>query len=362
MFKMDFTTFDKQTLSQMVVNAYTRWTTETDDAKKSALKLEIEEMNDAMKTLVDTKPDIADFSGRSDMTTKIKQMTLSLDNIPKFNPGCEVELFIQRLDNCFKIFCTGENKSKMETHFLHTAQTRLGDTYLTSLIQSEETMSTFEEFKTYLLINYQSKRTIYQSMDSLFEIKGAAGESYRDVAARLTQKAHHVLLSLRAANKKLNPNENVIPDSTLLNMMCSQMFLNDIRNNPKARLTFNFIANDLDGCLTPMDVANKAEAVAVRLKKEDDIDVPQSFRANIEKSYTENVSDKSEMTSSNDDRKKRQRSNDCFLWLRGECKRENCLYQHNPDKKGSKPRQENTPDQPEQSTTMMTLPEADFLG
>lgn len=227
------------------------------------------------------------------------------------------------------------------------------------MLNSETSVTSFTEFKLYLIGAHQSKLTHFQRLNRLWEIMPKQSESFVDVAARLENEAHDVMVSIEALYKAKHKGGEM-PSKALLDLVLRQIMLTHISAS-KHRDVFKYIVSDLDGAWTASSVAIKAATVIDRCKS-NDTDAAPTFAAVTSAPVVSQPSAKSNGSGGGAARGKKSNARkqgkvtpskelDCWFYLDGHCKKgDNCPWRHDEAKFGTGRPSKDV------STSLVTLP------
>ena len=87
-----------------------------------------------------------------------REIMNSLSSCLTFGPGNDVHLHVNRLQNLYDIYVSGrDNEDLLEETFVRNAKKLLCDNYMTQLVNSGKTTSTWDDYKSYLIGVHESK-------------------------------------------------------------------------------------------------------------------------------------------------------------------------------------------------------------
>ena len=278
----------------------------------------------------ETKAIVKDFT-----SYRIKNMGHTLaSEVPIFSSGCDVHNWLTKLESYYKLFVLSNQESKavMEVHFVELAKSRLCSEYLNSMMASEVKTSTFEEMKDYMKKHHSSKQSIFQVLDTLWELEQTESESLRDFGIKLNDKALEAKNIVFAKFKefcelKEETKDKEMTAEDIFKVVAGQVFLQSLKSKKQA--IFNNVCNDLDKCWDAEEIANKAMTYQDRMVPDNDQNQgnpPAAFPANSET--------KNKKTSRDPPKEKKKKKGTCFRYLKGECKYgTKCYFEHDKNVK-----------------------------
>ena len=361
---------DQATLRQLLVTKTSEWSAETDQSKKDAILTEVTTLKNALSVVVkeDERVKAETTLNLNETKTKTQEKQIvhreimsSLDSVPMFNPGHDVHLHVSRLANLFEVLVKGRDDSdNLEQTFIRNAKKRMHDSYLTQMINSGKTISTFDEFKTYMVDVHESKQSHFQKLNQLWQMVPREKETFTDLASRLENLAHEVRLSILAKWKKNNTTHTDIPSKNLFDLVIGQILLTHIQSSKHCDV-YRYIASELDTAWTAKEIANRAMTISDRIKSESVNAGSFLIESNTEPSNKPNRpsdggddGDKKKLKRKDDKKKSKKvtpnKNQDCFYYLDGNCKKgDQCGWRHDPAKFGiGRPR--------EKPASLVTLP------
>ena len=192
------------------------------------------------------------------------------ESCPKFGPAVDVALFIQSLDNGYKLFV--QSSPSMEQSFIQLAVSKMCGDYSTTFTNSADFTNcarSYQKFIKYLKDNYASRETIFQILSSLWEIERRESEDIHSLGIRFEEKAREI--STRIQSKYADTAESEKLKKKILNaedvflLVGSMQLFNHIRE--KEPETYKLLLKDCDSCLTPSGLSKKAKLYTDRLIK-----------------------------------------------------------------------------------------------
>ena len=290
------------------------------------------------KKKVDVAKEVKTESFAKDYTShKIKTMShVIVTEVPVFSSGHDVHVWLNKLESYHKLYVANDNSGIMEEHFIQTAKSRLCPEYLHSMLSTSDSTDTFEQMKCYMKKNHASKMSVFQILDTLWEMEQKESESFRDLGLRLDDKATEAENIIEAKFKEwaeANSETSEMSKSDIYKVVSGQVFLQILK--AKHRVIYNNICNDLDKTWSAKDIALKAMTYSDRMEKSEDSrnqgTVPDAFAA-----QRGNIS-KPKKSKSKDSRNKSRpdKDQDCYSFiLTGSCVHGNqCKRKHSQDRR-----------------------------
>ena len=247
---------------------------------------------------------------RDFMSHKIKTMSSTITNeIPVFSSGHDVHIWLTKIDSYHKLFVVPDSTGVMKEHFLQVAKSRLCPEYLNAMMASSEDISTYAGMKEYMKKHHASKVSVFQVLDTIWEMDKTESETLRDYGIRLDDKAAEARSIIEAKFKDHIKNDasrtdKVMKVDDVFRLMSGQVFLQALKN--KKQTIYNNVCNDLDSTWSAAEIANKAMTFSDRMTSENgqnQADTPKVFTARFNK-----PSDAS-------------RNENCYFFLKGNCKK-----------------------------------------
>ena len=275
------------------------------------LDAEIKRRNDEDKK-VTTKENVKPEGSAKDYTShRIKSMSnVIATEVPVFSSGQDVYIWLNKLESYYKLYVANDTSGLMEEHFIQSAKSRLCPEYLHSMLGSSDATDTFEEMKVYMKKNHASKMSVFQILDTLWEMEQKDSESFRDLGIRLDDKAAEAKNIIDAKYKEWAESNGGSPMKMddIYKLVSGQVFLQTLKN--KHPVIYNNICNDLDKTWSAKEIALKAMTYSDRMASSEDSrnqgTVPDAFTAQSDKNST----------SRND----RMEIKNCPFFLKGYCK------------------------------------------
>ena len=220
---------------------------------------------------------------------KIKTMSSTISNeIPVFSSGHDVHIWLTKIDSYHKLFVVPDSTGVMEEHFLQVAKSRLCPEYLNAMMASSEDTSTYAGMKVYMKKHHASKVSVFQILDTIWEMDKTDSETLRDYGIRLDDKAAEAKNIIEAkfkeyTNLDVSRTEKDMKVEDVFRLMSGQVFLQALKN--KRQIIYNNVCNDLDSTWSAAEIANKAMTFSDRMSSENaqnQAEVPKAFAAKVE--------------------------------------------------------------------------------
>ena len=217
---------------------------------------------------------------------QIKSMSnVIATEVPIFSSGLDVHTWLNKLESYYKLYVVEDTTGVMEKHFIQNAKSRLCPEYLHAMLGSSDATDKFEGMKAYMKKNHASKMSVFQILDTLWEMEQTESENYRDFAIKLDDKVAEAANIIEAKFKEFceskGENSKEIKISDVYRLVSGQIFLQTLKH--KDRLIYNNICNDLDKTWSANDIALKAMTYKDRMASSDDSNnqgtVPDAFSA-----------------------------------------------------------------------------------
>ena len=246
---------------------------------------------------------------RDFMSHKIKTMSSTISNeIPVFSSGHDVHIWLTKLESYHKLFVVPDSTGVMKEHFLQVAKSRLCPEYLNAMMASNDDISTYAGMKEYMKKHHASKVSVFQVLDTIWEMDKTESETLRDYGIRLDDKAAEARSIIEAKFKDhikndVSRTDKVMKVDDVFRLMSGQVFLQALKN--KKQTIYNNVCNDLDSTWSAAEIANKAMTFSDRMTSENgpnQADTPKVFTARFNK-----PSDAS-------------RTEICYFFLKGNCR------------------------------------------
>ena len=283
------------------------------------LSREKDEKSESTGKSGESKPVVQQVATRDFTTHKIKNMSTTVTSeIPVFSSGHDVHIWLTKLDSYHKLFVVGDSSGVMEEHFLQVAKSRLCPEYLNAMMASKEDTSSYTGMIEYMKKHHASKLSVFQILDTIWEMDKSESETLRDYGIRLDDKATEARNIISAKLKEFIKDDESRPDKEMtdgdvFSLLSGQVFLQYLKN--KRQVIYNNVCNDLDSTWSAAEIANKAMTYSDRMSNDNSknqADVPQAFPAKVD--------NKQSNTS-------RQVKN-CYKFLLGKCTEQQCPFYH----------------------------------
>ena len=293
-------------------------------------ELKKRETLDSSSRSVKSEPD----GNRWEDTQLLRSMQSQIESIPKFVAGSELVTFLANLTNAHLTF-VGKNV-KFEKQFVRLAVGRLDTSFATRVIQSGETIETYEQLKVYMETHHGSKQTVYQALDELYDINPTQGD-ITNYGIKLENAANALYSKLSDKFKKADKEFDA---RGMVDLMAAQIFVRNLRSTSDP-MCYNSIITSLDDCWDVPTVATHARSYLERAIKEDELETKSAFfgrrfeKSNQKKSGSKRADDggkpgdKKERDTKKEVDSKGRPKGICFKWRdKGECRWDNCPYDH----------------------------------
>ena len=228
-------------------------------------------------------------ANRDFMSHKIKTMSSTVSTeIPVFSSGHDVHIWLTKIDSYHKLFVVPDSTGVMKEHFLQVAKSRLCPEYLNAMMASNDDTSTYAGMKEYMKKHHASKVSVFQVLDTIWEMDKTESETLRDYGIRLDDKAAEARSIIEAKFKDhiihdVSRTEKYMKVEDVFKLMSGQVFLQALKN--KKQTIYNNVCNDLDSTWSAAEIANKAMTFADRMSSENSqnqAEVPKAFSAKAE--------------------------------------------------------------------------------
>ena len=227
---------------------------------------------------------------RDYMNHEIKTMSSTISSeIPVFSSGHDVHIWLTKIESYHKLFVVPDSTGVMEKYFLQVAKSRLCPEYLNAMMASNEDTSSYAGMKEYMKKHHASKVSVFQVLDTIWDMDKTDSETLRDYGIRLDDKAAEAKSIIEAkfkeySSKDTSRTEKDMKVEDVFRLMSGQVFLQALKN--KKQVIYNNVCNDLDSTWSAAEIANKAMTFSDRMSSENSqnqAEVPKAFSAKVEK-------------------------------------------------------------------------------
>jgi len=273
------------------------------------------------------------FATNNYTSHQIKSMSnVIATEVPIFSSGLDVHTWLNKLESYYKLYVVEDTTGVMEKHFIQNAKSRLCPEYLHAMLGSSDATDKFEGMKAYMKKNHASKMSVFQILDTLWEMERTESESYRDLALKLDDKVAEAENIIEAKFKEFceskGESANEIKISDVYKLVSGQIFLQTLKNED--RIIYNNICNDLDKTWSAKDIALKAMTYRDRMASSDDSQnqgsVPDAFTVQRGKSSNQNKG-------SRQNKSQNSGKQDCWYFIvKGKCTKPGCDRYHSREK------------------------------
>ena len=259
---------------------------QVDDLKIFVKKLDAEIKRrkvEDKKKVAETKKVKTEGFAKDYTSHKIKTMShVIVTEVPVFSSGHDVHVWLNKLESYYKLYVANDNSGVMEEHFIQTAKSRLCPEYLHSMLSTSDSIDKFEQMKSYMKKNHASKMSVFQILDTLWEMDQKESESFRDLGIRLDDKAAEaeniILAKFKEWTESKNENSQMNTND-IFKLVSGQVFLQILKS--KHSVIYNNICNDLDKTWSAKEIALKAMTFSDRMASSEDsrnqTTVPDAF-------------------------------------------------------------------------------------
>ena len=298
-----------ETLSQQNITALFNLENEAtpDPKKKKNFEDFIEKLSAEIKSreteVKETKPQdtgsldnssVQPVAKRDYMNHEIKTMSSTISSeIPVFSSGHDVHIWLTKIESYHKLFVVPDSTGVMEKYFLQVAKSRLCPEYLNAMMASNEDTSSYAGMKEYMKKHHASKVSVFQVLDTIWDMDKTDSETLRDYGIRLDDKAAEAKSIIEAkfkeySSKDTSRTEKDMKVEDVFRLMSGQVFLQALKN--KKQVIYNNVCNDLDSTWSAAEIANKAMTFSDRMSSENSqnqAEVPKAFSAKAEKKQSD---------------------------------------------------------------------------
>ena len=286
-----------------------------------------------------------------------KDMRCAIERIPTFDASGEASEFLENLKNCFLNYVKGT--PSLEGRFVKAAITRLSTSYQTQINNSSKTITSYDELKEYIELNWSSQLTVYQKISEMFDIDAEHG-NWTAYASQLQNKSSSVLRFIEDAWARENSDKGTVTAKKLMELWSVMIFLDKLRGG-KDESAYTYIVGTLDKVWDLPAVVAKAKGYLDRTKGDESGVSGGFFGSNRARKAQRNQSNgqtggqqKSQPKAKNDQKAdssaKKEMSEKlktfiekhpgvCYGWANGKCKIEEkgkqCRWKHSYDGESS---------------------------
>jgi len=207
-------------------------------------------------------------------TQQLKNMVnIITTDVPKFTSAVCVHGWINTIQAYYNLYVknSGKNKAVFEGHFVQTCLSKIQPDYLNAMTNGDTEIKTFDAMKKYLKENHSSKLSIYQVLDTVWDMQKMDVESLRDFGHRLDDKAIEAEGIIEATFDNTIRSQDAsksLTKTSVFKLVSGQVFLQYLKANECN--VYNHIVNDLDATWSAAEIALKAMSYSDRLKTEDE--------------------------------------------------------------------------------------------
>ena len=261
--------------------------------------------------------DIEAKAEKSLETQQLKNMVnIITTDVPKFTSAVCVHGWLNTLEAYYNLYVkqSGKSKTTFETHFVQSAMAKIQPDYLNAMVNGEKQIRSFDEMKRYLKENHSSKLSIYQVLDTVWDLQKLDVENLRDYGHRLDDKAIEakgIIEAIFDNTMAASDDGKKLTAEGVFKLVSGQVFLQYLKT--KERNVYNHIVNDLDSTWSAAEIALKAMSYSDRLKPDESEYQAPSLKATFSATVKDKKSDVI-----------------CRDYLSDECKFGNkCKFKHN---------------------------------
>ena len=243
---------------------YTECEKTTDGADKDMFRVLKETTATKIKALIETevKPRIES----SGLIQDKKSIENHLKTIPRFTGTTpeETERFIDRLRQAHEALVKGKNP-ELESVFLTHSKLLLDISISKHLHSGGKLIDSFEKMKTFLTEQYGPKVNSCQLLTKIFDEDFDVDGQISVFATRISELTKVAYSAVNSQYKRVHKCQTDIPAEDAMQFVAATVVANNIRGSNHT--LWRDMIRDLDDCLTPHEVANKAEYYSQRLNK-----------------------------------------------------------------------------------------------
>ena len=293
--------------------------------------------NDVGKNVTKKENTSTEGSAKDFTSHKIKGMTHVISNeVPIFSTGHDVHIWLNKLESYWKLYVANDSTGLMEEHFIQSAKSRLCSEYLHSMLGSSVPTDTFEQMKDYMKKHHASKRSVFQILDTIWEMDQKDSESFRDFGIRLDDKASEakniIFAKFKEWSESNGDSDTEMKADDIFKLVSGQVFLQSLKN--KFGVVYNNICNDLDKTWSANEIALKAMTFSDRMASSDDSrnqgSVPDAFTVQRGRNSNSNTNkgSRNQNNSRNSNNTRQEKQNCWNFTIMGKCTRDKCPFYH----------------------------------
>ena len=269
----------------------------------------------------------------------LKDVRMAEEQITTLAPGGDAASYLSDLDNVYKLYLTGY--SKFEPNFVRLAKQRLCQAYLTTVTNSTVDTSKFDDYKAFVRKSFGSKRNIYQSLDTLFDL--TLEGDVQDFSVNLENHVARVQTEIEDHFEQNSESKSRnVSHAEMFQLLGVMILLRQVKSVSGPAI-YNSIVTGLEKCVTINDANLKVKTYMDQAEKVDEIghDSSKTFHAtqNQQKRQDPRRRGSRGGNATKGDSESRGAKNCYNIRDYGQCKRPMCHFE--PCK--SKPRSETEP-------------------
>ena len=195
-----------------------------------------------------------------------KSIENHLKTIPRFTGTTpeETERFIDRLRQAHEALVKGKNP-ELEVVFLTHSKLLLDISISKHLHSGGKEIDSFEKLKTFLTEQYGPKVNSCQLLTKIFDEDFDVNGQISVFATRISELTKVAYSAVNAQYKRVHKCQTDIPAEDAMQFVAATVVANNVRGHNYA--LWHDMIRELDDCLTPHEVANKAEYYSQRLNE-----------------------------------------------------------------------------------------------
>ena len=117
-----------------------------------------------------------------------KELQYSFRDVSSFTSGCDVHVFIAKLELLYNLYVKENKSDQMEQMFVRLATTKMSTDYAQTMSGHNPIVNTFDLMKSYLKTHHASRMSSYQYLDMCWVLQKEESENQRDYARRIHDK------------------------------------------------------------------------------------------------------------------------------------------------------------------------------